>query len=203
MTAFLCALGGYLAGSIPFAVVVSRALRLPDPRTYGSRNIGATNVLRSGNRLAALLTVVGDAGKGWAAVLLARSLGLDQGALAIVGAAAFAGHLFPVWLRFRGGKGVATAGGVLIAFDWRLGLAAIAAWLVVAAVTRYSSLAGIVAAVVAPVAGWWILGPGPMFYAVCAMSVALVARHRANIAKLARGEESRIGARKTPAGTAP
>jgi glycerol-3-phosphate acyltransferase PlsY len=104
--------------------------------------------------------------------------------------------VFPVWLRFRGGKGVATAGAVLIAFDWRLGLATIAAWLLVAATTRYSSLAAIVAACVAPLAAWWIVGPGPMLYAVTAMSVVLIGRHRANIAKLARGEESRIGQRK-------
>jgi len=203
MTALLCALGGYLAGSIPFALLVSRAMRLPDPRTYGSGNIGATNVLRSGNRLAALLTLAGDAAKGWAAVLAARALGLDDTALAIVGAAAFAGHVFPVWLRFRGGKGVATAAGVLIAFDWRLGVAALVAWLAVVVVTRYSSLAAIVAAVAAPAAAWWILGAGPMLYAVAAMSVVLIARHRANIAKLARGEESRVGERKTQAPTTP
>jgi len=196
MTAFLCALGGYLAGSIPFAIVVSRVMGLPDPRTYGSGNIGATNVLRSGSRLAALLTVVGDAGKGWVAVLVARTLGLDDTALAITGAAAFAGHVFPVWLRFRGGKGVATAAGVLIAFDWRVALATIAAWLVVVVVTRYSSLAGIVAALVAPAAAWWFLGPGPMLFAVSAMSVVLIARHQANIGKLLRGEESRVGERK-------
>jgi len=203
MTALLCALGGYLAGSIPFALLVSRAMRLPDPRTYGSGNIGATNVLRGGSRLAALLTMLGDAAKGWAAVLVARALDLDDTALAIVGAAAVAGHLFPVWLGFRGGKGVATSAGVLIAFDWRLGLAAIAAWLVVVVATRYSSLGAIVAAVAAPIAGWWILGPGPMLYAVAAMGLALIARHHANIAKLVRGEESRIGERKRESPTAP
>src|SRR5687768_17689643 len=106
MTGLLCALGGYLAGSIPFAILASRALRLPDPRTYGSGNIGATNVLRSGNRVAALLTLLGDAGKGWAAVLVARALGVGEEMVALVGFAAFVGHLFPVWLRFRGGKGV-------------------------------------------------------------------------------------------------
>src|SRR5947209_12567711 len=125
MTAFFYALGGYLAGSIPFAVVVSRILALPDPRTYGSKNIGATNVLRSGHRIAALLTVVGDVGKGWLAVLVARLLGADAEILAVTGLAAFLGHVFPVWLRFRGGKGVATAAGVLIALDWRVGLAVI------------------------------------------------------------------------------
>ena len=196
MTAFLCALAGYLAGSIPFALVVSRAMGLPDPRTYGSGNIGATNVLRSGSRRAALFTVVGDAAKGWVAVLAASALGLATGLLALVGFAAFLGHVFPVWLRFHGGKGVATAAGVLIAFDWRLGVAVIAVWAVVAAATRYSSLAAIVSAAVAPAAAWWAFGPDPRFYAVVAMALLLLLRHRANIAKLVRGEESRIGEKK-------
>lgn len=196
MTAILSSLGGYLAGSIPFALIASRLLGLPDPRTYGSGNIGATNVLRSGSRLAALITLAGDAGKGWAAVLAARALGLAPEILALVGVAAFLGHLFPVWLRFRGGKGVATAAGVLIAFDWRLGLAVFAAWAVVVAVTRYSSLAAIVAAVFAPMAAWYLLGAGPFLAATCAMGVLLIARHHGNIRKLARGEESRVGERK-------
>jgi len=196
MTAFLCALGGYLAGSIPFAVIVSRILALPDPRTYGSKNIGATNVLRSGSRIAALLTLVGDAGKGWAAVLVARWLGAGEEILAIVGLAAFLGHVFPVWLRFHGGKGVATAAGVLIAFDWRMGLAVLVAWLAVAAASRYSSLGAIVAALFAPVATWYFLGFGPFFAAVVVMGVVLIVRHKANIAKLLRGEESRIGEKK-------
>lgn len=194
MTAFLCALGGYLAGSIPFAILVSRVLGLPDPRSYGSGNIGATNVLRSGNRLAAALTLAGDALKGWAAVLVARVLGMPMELVALVGFAAFFGHLFPVWLRFKGGKGVATAAGVLIAFDWRLGLAALVAWLTMAVLSRYSSLASITAALFAPVAAWYLLGAnGPVFWAVSAMSVLLIARHHANIRKLLRGEESRIG----------
>jgi acyl phosphate:glycerol-3-phosphate acyltransferase len=196
MTAFLCALAGYLAGSIPFAVLVSRAMALPDPRTYGSGNIGATNVLRSGNRLAALLTLAGDAAKGGVAVLVAGLLGLPPELVALVGFAAFLGHLFPVWLRFRGGKGVATAAGVLIGFDWRVGLAVLAAWLVVVAATRYSSMGAIVAALFAPLATWLILGAGPVLAAVVGMSILLVARHHANIAKLLRGEESRIGQKK-------
>ena len=199
MTAFLCALGGYLAGSIPFALVVSRVMGLPDPRTYGSGNIGATNVLRSGSRIAALLTLIGDAAKGWAVVLAARILALPDELVALVGFAAFLGHVFPVWLRFHGGKGVATAAGVLIAFDWRLGLAVAIAWLTVVVVTRYSSLGAIVAALFAPLAAWHILGPGPMFTATVAMCVMLVARHRENIAKLLRGEESRIGQKKKKA----
>jgi glycerol-3-phosphate acyltransferase PlsY len=193
MTAFACALGGYLAGSIPFALLVSRLLALPDPRTYGSGNIGATNVLRSGSRLAALLTLAGDAAKGWAAVLAARALGLPAELVALVGFAAFLGHLFPVWLRFRGGKGVATAAGVLIALDWRLGLAVLAVWLAAVAASRYSSVGSLAAALFAPFAAWYLLGAGPALAAVVAMSALLVARHHANIAKLARGEESRIG----------
>jgi glycerol-3-phosphate acyltransferase PlsY len=194
MTALLYGLGGYLAGSIPFAIIVSRIVALPDPRTYGSKNIGATNVLRSGHRIAALATLVGDAGKGWLAVLVARMLGATEELLAIVAFCAFLGHVFPVWLRFRGGKGVATAAGVLIALDWRVGMAVIGVWLAVAAISRYSSLGAIVAAVLAPVATWFFLGTGPVLAAVVGMSVILVVRHKANIVKLARGEERRIGA---------
>ena len=196
MTALLCALGGYIAGSIPFALLVSRAMSLPDPRTYGSGNIGATNVLRSGSRVAALATLVGDAAKGWAAVLVARYLALDAAMIALVGFAAFLGHVFPVWLRFHGGKGVATAAGVLIAFDWRVGLTVIVVWLTMAVLTRYSSLAALTAALLAPLATGYLLGAGPLLIAVVAMSVVLVARHQENIRKLARGEESRIGEKK-------
>src|SRR5258708_24584917 len=128
MAEALYALGGYLAGSIPFAVIVSLLMALPDPRTYGSGNIGATNVLRSGNRLAALLTLGGDAGKGWAAVLVAQALGATDFQVSLVGFSAFIGHVFPVWLRFNGGKGCATAAGVLLALDCRLGLAVLAVW---------------------------------------------------------------------------
>ncbi len=193
MTAILCALGGYLAGSIPFAILVSRMMAMPDPRTYGSGNIGATNVLRSGNRRAALFTLLGDAMKGWLAVLVVRALDFPAETVALTGFAAFLGHLFPVWLRFKGGKGVATAAGVLIAFDWRVGVATIAVWIAAAALTRYSSVAAIAAALLAPLAGWYLLGAGPLFVAIVAMSALLIARHHANIAKLARGEESRIG----------
>jgi acyl phosphate:glycerol-3-phosphate acyltransferase len=196
MTAALFALGAYLIGSIPFAIVVSKTMGIADPRTYGSKNIGATNVLRSGNRLAALLTVLGDAGKGWVAVLAAQLLGASIGIVALVAFCAFLGHVFPVWLRFNGGKGVATAGGVLIAIDWRLGLAVIAWWLMVAFATRYSSVAALTAAIFAPVATWYLHGVGPLLYAVIGMSVLLIWRHKGNIAKLARGEESKIGASK-------
>lgn len=202
MTALACAIGGYLAGSIPFALLVSRIMSLPDPRTYGSGNIGATNVLRSGSRVAAFATMVGDIGKGWVAVLVARYLQLPHEMVALVGFAAFLGHLFPVWLRFRGGKGVATAAGVLIAFDWRLGLAVVVVWLTMAVVSRYSSLAALTAALFAPVGAWYLLGAGPYFIAVVAMSVLLVAKHHENIRKLARGEEGRIGEKRKPAGEA-
>ena len=197
MTALLCALGGYLAGSIPFALIASRIFALPDPRTYGSRNIGATNVLRSGSRAAALVTLIGDAGKGWVAVLAARLLELPVEMVALTGFAAFAGHVFPAWLKFRGGKGVATAAGVLIAFDWRIGLGTIVVWLAVAALGRYSSLASLTAALAAPLLTWWLHGTGPLLAAVALMSVILFVRHRANIVNLARGEESRIGEKKS------
>jgi glycerol-3-phosphate acyltransferase PlsY len=199
MTALACAIGGYLAGSIPFALVVSRIMGLPDPRTYGSGNIGATNVLRSGSRVAALATMIGDIGKGWVAVLVARMLALDTDMVALVGFSAFLGHLFPLWLKFKGGKGVATAAGVLIAFDWRLGVLVIAIWLAVAVATRYSSLAALVAAVAAPIAAWYFFGVGPLFAAVAGMGALLALRHHENIRKLARGEESRIGAKKSQA----
>jgi acyl phosphate:glycerol-3-phosphate acyltransferase len=140
---------------------------------------------------------VGDVAKGWLAVLAARLAGLPIELVALVGLAAFVGHVFPVWLRFNGGKGVATAAGVLIAFDWRIGLGAIAAWLVVALATRYSSLGSLVAAVAAPVLTWWLQGTGPMLAAVAAMGAILFVRHRRNIVKLARGEESRIGEKKS------
>jgi glycerol-3-phosphate acyltransferase PlsY len=200
MTALACAIGGYLAGSIPFALLVSKLMSLPDPRTYGSRNIGATNVLRSGNRAAALATLVGDIAKGWVAVLVARQLQLAHEMVALVGVAAFLGHVFPVWLRFNGGKGVATAAGVLIAWDWRLGLAVLVVWLTMAVVSRYSSLAALTAALFAPVGAWFLLGgAGPYFAATTVMSVVLVARHHQNIRKLVRGEESRIGEKRKPA----
>jgi glycerol-3-phosphate acyltransferase PlsY len=203
MTGVWWVLGGYLAGSIPFALLVSRVMRLPDPRSYGSGNIGATNVLRSGSRRAALLTLVGDVLKGWIVVLAARAAGLPEDIVALAGAAAFAGHVFPVWLLFRGGKGVATAAGVLIAFDWRLGCAVLALWLAVAVITRYSSLAALVAALSAPAIAWYLHGAGPVFAATLAMALVLIARHHANIRKLLRGEESRIGSKRKPTQPAP
>ncbi|MBL8516443.1 MAG: glycerol-3-phosphate 1-O-acyltransferase PlsY [Betaproteobacteria bacterium] len=204
MTAQLIAITlGYFIGAIPFAVVVSRAMRLPDPRTYGSSNPGATNVLRSGSKVAAILTLLGDAVKGWVAVVLAQhfapQFGLDATTLALVGLAAFLGHLFPVWLGFKGGKGVATAAGVLIAFNGWLGLATIGVWLAVVALSRYSSLGALVAAVFAPIGAGYFLGSGIALVVVILMSALLIWRHAANIRKLANGEESRIGDKKKAA----
>ena len=184
----------YLLGSLPFAVLVSRVLGQADPRTYGSGNPGATNVLRGAGRLAAALTLIGDAGKGALAVWLGRSLGSGGETLAIAcGAAAFVGHVFPVFLRFRGGKGVATFLGVLLAFEPWLGLACCAAWLAVALASRYSSLASLTAAVVGPVLLGAVDGGDAKLAVVVAMGALLVWRHRSNIAKLRAGTEARIG----------
>lgn len=191
MTLILWAFIGYLLGSIPFGIVVTRALGLGDLRQIGSGNIGATNVLRTGNKGAALATLLLDSGKGAIAVLLARWLGGADAAL-IAGAAAFLGHLFPVWLGFKGGKGVATFLGTLIAFDWRLGLAACAIWLVVALISRISSLSALVAAACAPVIAGWLDGRGLALTAGF-MTLLIFIRHHANISRLIAGTEPRIG----------
>ena len=194
MATALTVLAAYCIGSVSFAIVVSRLMRLPDPRSYGSKNPGATNVLRTGKKAAAALTLAGDALKGLAAVLLA--LHYLPEAAAYAGLAAFLGHLFPVWHRFQGGKGVATAAGVLFGLDWRLGLGTVATWLIIAAFLRYSSLAALVAAAFAPFFTALLFGFGPTFACVLAMAVLLVWRHRENIARLIAGTESRIGAKK-------
>jgi acyl phosphate:glycerol-3-phosphate acyltransferase len=196
MIAFLAAVIAYLVGSIPFAVVVSRAMGLPDPRSFGSGNPGATNVLRSGSKAAAVLTLAGDALKGWVPVWVAVRLGLDEPVVAVVALAAFLGHVFSVWLRLKGGKGVATAAGAILALDWRVGAAALVTWLAVVIATRYSSLGSIVAALVAPAAVYGWRGAGPSFAATCTMCAVLLWRHEGNIRKLLRGEESRIGEKK-------
>lgn len=187
----------YLIGSVSFAIVTSRALGLPDPRTYGSGNPGATNVLRTGKKLAAVLTLLGDAAKGWVAVALAAAvaprLGLGEEWIAVAGLSVFLGHLYPVFLRFRGGKGVATALGVLLGFDLWLGLSVLATWIAVALIGRISSLAAISAATLAPVFGVYILGTGWATAAVLVMAVLLVWRHRPNIRNLLAGQEGRIG----------
>ncbi|HMV16905.1 MAG TPA: glycerol-3-phosphate 1-O-acyltransferase PlsY [Zoogloea sp.] len=194
----LCA--AYLIGSVPFAVVVSRAFGMADPRTYGSGNPGATNVLRSGNKLAAALTLLGDAFKGWLAVFLAHllvpTLGLGPEVVPACALAAFLGHLFPVFLGFRGGKGVATAAGVLIGASGWLGLATLGVWLGVAFGARYSSLAALCAALAAPGLGF-LLGLDPYWIlAISVMSGLLIWRHSDNIRRLLAGEESRIGSKK-------
>ncbi len=203
MEILIAAVVAYLIGSISFAVVVSAAMGLADPRSYGSKNPGATNVLRSGNKTAAILTLLGDAFKGWLAVWLAAHIGprygLDDTAVAVVALAVFLGHLYPVFFRFKGGKGVATAAGVLLAINPVLGLATALTWVIVAFFFRYSSLAALVAAVFAPLFDVFLFGPNVVAWAVFAMSALLIWRHRGNIAKLIAGKESRIGEKKTPA----
>ena len=187
----------YLIGSVSFAVVVSRLMGLADPRTYGSGNPGATNVLRSGSKPAALLTLLGDALKGVVAVLLARHLGAlwgwGEATVTLAGLAAFIGHLYPVFHRFQGGKGVATAAGVLLAVDPVIGGATALTWLIIAFFFRYSSLAALVAAAFAPLWQGFMHGTDMRMAAIAVMSALLVWRHRANIAKLLNGTESRIG----------
>lgn len=187
---------GYLLGSLPFAVIVSKAFGLADPRSFGSGNPGATNVLRSGNKQAALLTLLGDAAKGWLAMVLAGALGADPFGVALAGLAAFLGHVFPVFLKFKGGKGVATAVGVLAGFSGWLALICMGVWLATAAATRYSSLAALVAATAAPVAAWWFPGRADAAIAITFMSALLIWRHKENIQRLLAGTESRIGSKK-------
>jgi len=187
----LITLLGYLLGSIPFGVLVTRAMGLADPRQIGSGNIGATNVLRTGNKGAALATLLLDGGKGALAVLLARALVGDDAAQ-LAAAAAFLGHLYPVWLRFRGGKGVATFLGIALALAWPVGLAACATWLAVALIARLSSLAALVAAA-ASVPFAWVLGAPEAMLLLALMAALVLWRHRSNIARLAAGAEPRIG----------
>ena len=195
-------LAAYLIGSLSFAVIVSRAMGLNDPRTYGSGNPGATNVLRSGNKTAAILTLLLDALKGFVPVFLVSQFGarfgLGEGTVAMVGLAAFLGHLWPVFFKFTGGKGVATAAGVLLGINPWLGLATLATWVVIAFFFRYSSLAALVSAVFAPFYQLLIWGGGPAAIAVTVMGLLLVWRHAANIQKLFSGTESKLG-HKAPA----
>lgn len=197
MADFLFIVAAYLLGSLSFAVLVSRIYGLPDPHTYGSGNPGATNVLRTGKKSAAVLTLLGDGAKGWLAVYLVQMLGPEfgVGSVGVAGVvlAAFLGHLYPVFFRFQGGKGVATALGVLLAIDVWLGLGTLAIWLLVFAIFRISSLAALVAAALAPVYDYWLSGPRLMTIAICLMSVLLIWRHRENIRRLARGEEGGVG----------
>ena len=201
----LAALVAYLIGSLSFAVIVSRVMGLNDPRTYGSKNPGATNVLRSGSKAAAIVTLLLDAAKGWLPVMLVKwygtPYGLEAGTLAMAGLAAFLGHLYPVLFRFQGGKGVATALGVLVGLNWMLGLATALTWVIIAFFFRYSSLASLVAAVFAPV--YYIFGNGlawylngPILLSISLVSLLLIYRHAENIGRLVRGTESRLGQKK-------
>ena len=203
----LAVVAAYLVGSLSFAVIISRLMGLSDPRSYGSGNPGATNVLRSGNRTAAVLTLLLDALKGFVPVLLADrfgpSFGLGEGTVALVALAAFVGHLWPVFFRFEGGKGVATAAGVLLALNPWLGLATLATWIIIAAFFRYSSLASIVAAIFAPFYQLLIWGGGPAAVAITVMGLLLVWRHTGNIRKLLAGTESKLGAKATGAAPQP
>ncbi|KQR55452.1 glycerol-3-phosphate 1-O-acyltransferase PlsY [Acidovorax sp. Leaf160] len=205
----LAAVAAYLLGSLSFAVIVSRAMGLNDPRTYGSKNPGATNVLRSGSKAAAIVTLLFDALKGWLPVALVRwfgqPYGLEEGTVALVGLAAFLGHLWPVFFRFEGGKGVATALGVLVGISGWLGLATLLTWIIIAFFFRYSSLASLAAALFAPL--YYVLFSGVVWYAdariglaIAVMSALLAWRHRENIQRLIKGTESRLGSKKPKAG---
>ncbi|MEJ7930739.1 glycerol-3-phosphate 1-O-acyltransferase PlsY [Ramlibacter sp. AN1015] len=198
-------IAAYLLGSLAFAVIVSRAMGLSDPRTFGSKNPGATNVLRSGSKVAAGLTLLLDACKALVPVLLVRAYGaphgLEEGTVALVAVGAFLGHLYPVFFRFEGGKGVATFFGAVFGIDWMLGVATGLTWLIIAFFFRYSSLASLVAAVFAPM--YFLLGDriawsadAPEVAALCFMALLLAMRHRANIGRLIKGTESRLGAKK-------
>jgi acyl phosphate:glycerol-3-phosphate acyltransferase len=193
----LAGFAGYLIGSISFAVLISRLMGLSDPRSYGSGNPGATNVLRSGNKLAAILTLMLDLLKGYAPVLLVQLYGeryqLGEGSAALVGLGAFLGHLWPLFFRFKGGKGVATAAGVILGLNPWLGAATLLAWLVVVYFSRYVSLASMAAATFAPVLQMLVWGGGPVVGVLVLMGLLLVWRHEANLRKLLRGTESRLG----------
>lgn len=204
MNLVLAAVLGYLLGSIPFAVIVSRAFGLSDPRRVGSGNPGATNVLRSGNKAAAALTLFGDASKGWGAMFIVEKLmqggiqpdGASGAAIAAAGLAAFLGHVFPFTLGFKGGKGVATGLGVMLGFSGTLAGIVVAIWLAAVLVFRYSSLAALVAAASAPLVAGWLIGRIDVVLPVTVISGILIARHKSNIHKLLTGTENRIGGKK-------
>lgn len=192
LNTLLIVVAAYLLGSISSAVIVGRLLGTADPRTQGSGNPGATNMLRIGGKKAGAITLVGDMLKGLLAVLLARALGADAQLQALAATAAFLGHLFPVFFGFRGGKGVATALGALLGLQWSAGLLVIGTWLVMAALFRYSSLAALIAAAAAPFYMWWLNGEPPVIAAAVVMTVLLYWRHRSNIRNLLGGTEGRI-----------
>ncbi len=183
----------YLVGSLSSAIIVCKLMGIPDPRTLGSRNPGATNVLRIGGKKAAIITLLGDMLKGVLPVLTAKWIGFDDTALALIAFAAFLGHLFPIFFRFEGGKGVATAIGCLLALSWPVGLCWIATWLVVAVLFRYSSLSSLMASLLAPIYIWYFTHNDLFVLTIALMSLILIIRHRSNIAKLIAGRESKIG----------
>ena len=205
MNTVIFILAAYLIGSISFAVLTSKVFGLPDPRTFGSRNPGATNVLRTGKKLAAAVTLLGDGAKGWLAVFLALKLapvyGLDETAVAASAIAVFLGHAYPVFFGFHGGKGVATALGILLAFNPWLGLATLATWLLAAYMWRISSLSALIAAALAPLYGWVLLQSGMLKAAVLLVALLLIWRHKSNIRNLLSGKEKAIG--KTQPGDMP
>ena len=192
----LLLIGAYLVGSVPFAIISSRVFGLSDPRSYGSGNPGATNVLRSGSKAAAALTLAGDCLKGWLVVWVAGKLGFDIVAVALAGLAAFIGHVFSVFLRFKGGKGVATALGVTAGFNLYIALTCLGAWLLVVLVTRYSSAAALAAALVAPIITAFVSGSTVTTLVVLVIAMILVWRHSANIRRLLAGTEGKVGGRK-------
>jgi glycerol-3-phosphate acyltransferase PlsY len=199
MTILVFMILSYLLGSIPFAVIASWIFRLPDPRTFGSKNPGATNILRSGNKAAAAFTLLGDAGKGWAAIVLAQHLapvwGLDNKVIAAVALLVFLGHIWPVFLRFKGGRGVATALGVVLGLNLWSGILAINTWIIVALIWRFSSLSALVAATLTPVYAWIFLGSEVSTLVILVISLLIIWRHKSNIANLVAGKETRIGKR--------
>lgn len=196
MQTALAILAAYLLGSVPFAMISSKIFGLADPRSYGSGNPGATNVLRSGNKKAALLTLIGDALKGWVAVFVAQRMGLSDNVIGLVALAVFLGHLYPIFLKFKGGKGVATAAGVLLALDPWLGLAVLGTWLAVAYISRYSSLAAVLAAAIAPLFAALMHGANNLVIIVGVIGMALIGKHWQNIQRLLAGQESKIGGKK-------
>ena len=196
LTPFLAIFAAYLLGSISFAMIAARLFGLADPRSYGSGNPGATNVLRSGNKKAALFTLIGDAFKGWVAVFAAQKMGFSDNIIGLVALAVFFGHLFPVFLKFKGGKGVATAAGVLLALDPLIGLAVLGTWLFVAFAFRYSSLAALLAAAMAPVYTLLINGTNGPTLVIGIIALTLIFKHWQNLQRLLAGQESKIGSKK-------
>ena len=196
MTTTVFIILAYLLGSVSFAVLASWIFRLPDPRTFGSMNPGATNVLRSGNKAAAIFTLLGDSGKGWVAVVLAQHFapvwGLDNKVIAVVALLVFLGHIWPVFLRFKGGRGVATALGVVLGLNLWPGILAVITWIIVAIIWRFSSLSALVAATITPVYAWIFLGSDLSTFVIFTISLLVIWRHKSNIANLLAGKETRI-----------